>query len=611
MIKNLVPKFVTTCAKMTDTQTLKPHVAYPHSYAFGRSHKTLQFETLDRVLEATVTRQPDQRAIVSLHENIEWTFQELKEKVDKLAQILIRCLFVSRGDVVAIMTANTCKFIVIQYACARVGAILCPINAYYQNSELEFSLLKINPKVLFIPGPGSLQEQSVNQFYDIFMKIVDNVPQSLQHVVLLDGFLPEKASLQVKIYSYDSLWNNYCWPDSDTDSEKSSDGENNDKSIPPSHNGTSSSVEYLDADKPCALFFTSGTTGPPKAATLSHFNLNNNTRFFGEKLGFGVGKTVRVCLPVPIFHVFGSVLGTITMSTCGISLVFPGFRYDIESTVQAIISQKCTHFMGVPAMLIDIINYVEDHGLKITTLRGVITAATTVPFEVVQKFCKVIPSIETIQIVYGATETSPIITTPVPGDRLASTLDNVGIPLDFAEVKIVDKVSGDIVKIGETGELLTRGPQVFLGYWCDEIQTKKAIDFGGWYRTGDLATMDRNGYIRIVGRTKEIIIRGGINVYPKEIEEVLITNPYIANAAVCGIPHDRLGEDICAWIKFRDESKKLNQEEIKEFCKDKMAYFKIPRWIVFVTEFPTTASGKVQKFRMRELSCEIFGIKKQ
>ncbi|RWS20588.1 AMP-binding protein-like protein, partial [Leptotrombidium deliense] len=279
-----------------------------------------------------------------------------------------------------------------------------------------------------------------------------------------------------------------------------------------------------------------GTTGSPKAAALSHYNLTNNTRFFGERLGFKADKDVTVCLPVPIFHCFGSVLGTTTMVTTGATMVMPSYRYDVKSVVEAMVRFKCTHFMGVPAMLIDIMNYVEDNNIQIKSLMGVITAATTVPFDVVQRFSSLIPSIQKIDIVYGATETSPIITSPLPESKLEDTLDNVGLPLDFAEVKLIDRETKQIVKIGEKGtvnrELWTRGPHVMIGYWNEEEQTKNAISARKWYNTGDLATMDANGCFRIVGRTKEIIIRGGINIYPREIEDVLITHPLIKNAAV-------------------------------------------------------------------------------
>ncbi|XP_074593246.1 medium-chain acyl-CoA ligase ACSF2, mitochondrial-like [Brevipalpus obovatus] len=596
---------------MTKNSTLRPYVAAPYSYAFGRSNKLLKYETIDQALRSTVKRQPDQLAIASVHENVEWTFYQLEERVEKLSQILAKKLLVTRGDVVVIMTANTCKFVVIQYACARIGAIFCPINAYYQSKELEYSLHKVNPKVFFIPGPGSPQEAKVNRFYDVFTVIADNLPQSLQHVVLLDGELPAVLSPKVSnIHTYSSL-ENYCWQvdsgieseDSDTESKSASDEDTKDV-IKPFSSSEIFSIEHVDAEEPCSLFFTSGTTGPFKAAAHSHFSLLNNTQFYGKKLGFNDGKTVKICFPVPIFHAIGSVLGAITMSTCGISLVLPEFRYDIESTVQVIRNSECTHLMSVPAMLIDLIKYVEDHELKIPNLRGIITTACAVPNGVIQKLCKVLPDIETVHIVYGTSETI-IITTPKPNDCMENILDNVGIPLDHTEVKIIDRTSGNIVKIGETGELLTRGSQVFLGYWGDEVQTKKAINSRGWYRTGDLATMDDDGHIRLVGRAKDIIIRGGMNIYPKEIEDVLTTNPCIADAVVLGLPHDRLGEDVCAWIRFRDSCVKLNEKEVKEYCKGKMAYFKIPRWIFFTTEFPISVSGKVQKFRLRELSCEI------
>ncbi|XP_074594867.1 medium-chain acyl-CoA ligase ACSF2, mitochondrial-like [Brevipalpus obovatus] len=588
---------------MTKHSALRPYVAAPYSYAFGRSNKMLKYETIDQALRSTVKRQPDQLAIASVHENVEWTFYQLEERVEKLSQILAKKLLVTRGDVVAIMTANTCKFVVIQYACARIGAIFCPINAYYQSKELEYSLHKVNPKVFFIPGQGSQQGAKVNRFYDVFTAIADNLPQSLQHVVLLDGEASKTTDLLVKIFSYNSLMDAYC-SDSDVDNKN----EKNAKNTKFTHGKVPSTIGYFDADKPCNLFQTSGTTGPPKAAIISHYNLVNNARLTGERLGIGPGKNARVCCPVPIFHSFGCAVGVIAMSICGTALVFPGFRNDTESTVQAIISQKCTYLLSVSTMLMDMLDYIEKNGIEITTLRGILTTALAMPYELAKRVRKAIPGIGAMHIAYGSSETMTI-TLPLQGDYIENTLDNVGMPLDFTEVKIVDQHSGDVVEIGQTGEILTRGPCVFLGYWNDDIETRKAIDSSGWYRTGDLATMDSKGYVKIVGRAKEIIIRGGTNIYPREIEEILITNPYISEAAVYGLPQDRLGEDICAWIKLKDPSKNLTEKEVREFCKGKMAYFKIPKCIIFVTKFPKTASGKVQKFRMRELHREVLEIK--
>lgn len=694
-----------------EERPLEPYIAHPYAYAYGRSTKTLLNDTLYQSLrKCAASSYGNQLAIVSLHENIEKTFKQLLQDVDRFANALIINCDIKKNDVVCIWTANAYFFIVVQYAASAIGAILCPINAYYKSSEVQYSFEKVKPKVLIMPGLNSAQERNVNKFYKTFEEISDleefKKNSTIKHIVYIDGdqkygifnrngcnikthsaksflnekyseHIPEKEILKdntnilkatnglasnINIVNGNLTNGNHvngtCNGQSITNGNltngktngvcmngnltngKTSDSENleedNENEKPKQVNGNGSISQtnkklrvqenneskvsvvdklniYIDPDSPCALFFTSGTTGFPKAATLSHFNLSNNSRFFGERVGFGEylkkhNKTARVSLPVPIFHAFGAMLGTSTMSTCPVTIVMANYRYDIETTVDSIVRYQCTHIFAVPAMLTDIVNYIEDNEIVINSLYGILTAATTVSVNVVERCKKVIKSISDIQIVYGATESSPIITSPLLGSKLEDNLDNVGVPLDFAEVKLVNKNTKEVVKIGEEGELLTRSPSVFLGYYGDEHQTRKVIQ-NNWYNTGDLATMDANGKLRIVGRTKELIIRGGANIYPKEVEEVVATHPLIHTAAVCGVPHERLNETICCWVRFRDPTKTLTEREIKVFCKEKMAYFKVPQIIMFVDSFPMTQSGKIQKFKMKEMSCEKLGIK--
>ncbi|XP_015788945.1 acyl-CoA synthetase family member 2, mitochondrial [Tetranychus urticae] len=576
-----------------NVQQFKACVDPKYSYAFGQSSRPLIYKTLGAMLDETCEKFPDRMAVISTHEDYQATFQQLKSDVDSLAFWLVNSLRIARGDVIVTMTGNTYKSLILQFVAAKIGAILYPINAFYTKHEVEFSLNKVNPKMFIIPGPESEQEKCINRFHLLVTSIVEKLPKSLEYIVLLDGKQQTENIGKAKVLMFDDLMQSAR---NINQMNESSETDINNNASPP---------EFNDPDSPALLLSTSGTTGPPKAAILSHFNIINNGQMMGYRAGMTEGS--RVCLPVPLFHSFGAVVGVVPIVTQGCTTVLIGYRYSAEAVTSAIIGHECTHLLSVPAMMIDILDYLDKNKhLSITSLTHVLAAATLVPYQVAEKMSKVVNSLKTIDIAYGATEASPGITVPISSDSLYDKLDNVGLPLDHVEVKIIDQVSGEMVKIGEKGELLARGHNIFMGYWNDETQTKACMNKAHWYKTGDLATMDSKGYIRIVGRLKDIIIRGGLNIYPGEIEDALISHPLISFSAVFGIPDDRLGEEICAWIKFRDESKKLTEEQVIKFCKEKMAYFKVPRKLVFVTEFPTTASGKVQKYRMKEISMSMF-----
>jgi len=297
------------------------------------------------------------------------------------------------------------------------------------------------------------------------------------------------------------------------------------------------------------------------------------------------------------------------MTAMPFKLVIPGFKYDVKLIVEAIKKHECTHIMCTPTMVIDILDYLEKNKLELTSMRGVMIGGAPVPVEVTHRISRFIPNCDDIRIGYGATELGPCTTACHKSDSFVNRTETVGSPLDFVEVKIVDPQNGNITKIGETGELLSRGHNVMIGYWRDEQKTKESIDESKWYKSGDLAVMDKFGFVKIIGRTKELIIRGGENIYPREVEELLHTHPQVLDAYVIGVPDERQGEEVCAWIKLRNKDSKVTDEEIRKFCKDNISYFKVPRYVLFVDDFPLTSTGKAKKFLMREKSCEILGLK--
>ncbi|RWS21878.1 acyl-CoA synthetase family member 2-like protein, partial [Leptotrombidium deliense] len=351
--------------------------------------------------------------------------------------------------------------------------------------------------------------------------------------------------------------------------------------------------DNVNADDPAIIMFTSGTTGKPKGAVLSHNNLVTNASICGYRLNLNKPNTVA-CIPVPLFHIFGLVYGSISMTTNGMTAVLPGYRYKVDSVLEAINKTKCSHIMMVPAMTVDISNFVEKNGIKLPTLKTVVTGSAPTPVEVAKKFLKNVNTTEDFLIRYGSTETGGCMTMPIPGETSDHTIRNVGKPLDHTEIKIVNPKSHSTTKLNEEGELWARGRNVMLGYWNDEEKTKETITAGGWFRSGDMAKMDESGC--------------GENIYPKEIEELLHQHSSVYEAFVCGVPDERMGEELCAWIKLK-EGHNLKEEDVKNFCKEKISYFKVPRYVVFVDEFPRTPTGKAQKFLMTEQSIKMLGLK--
>lgn len=550
------------------------------SYAYTRSYESLDPSTLGFKLTLAAQSSPSKVALISRHEDVSYTFEQLDKKVTRIASALSKGFNLKHGDVVALWSANSVSSIILQYACARLGLILCTLNPSYKGPELEYSLKKSGAKILFLPGKGS-QQESVNSFWQILTSSSLSNTQ-LTDAIILDGDV-SKDKASIKLAHLDEL-------------EKST------TSLEPLDEG-------FNSDSPFIIMFTSGTTGLPKGAVLSHSNLINNAHLMSLRLSLKQPGAIA-CIPVPLFHVFGMVYGSITMSVAQVPIVLTGYKYSVTALLEAIKETKSSHLMIVPAMTVDIANRLEQTGDSLPSLTTIITGSAPTPPQVAKKFLDKVPSAKYFYIRYGSTETGGCMSMPFEGDLPESTISNVGAPLDLTEMKVCDPKSGKVVPISAEGEVWARGHHVMLGYWKDVEKTNESIE-NGWFKTGDMGTMDKNGRINLVGRKKELIIRGGENIYPKEIENLLHQHPSILEAFACGVPDERMGEEVCAWVKLKDSADKVTPEEVRNFCSDKIASFKVPKYILLVDEFPRTPTGKAQKFLMTEKSCEILGLSKK
>jgi fatty-acyl-CoA synthase len=524
------------------------------AYAHGASNVPLRGETIGRMWTDVVAAHGERDALVSCQQGIRWTYAEFDARVERCARALM-AEGVAKGDRVGIWSPNNAEWVIVQLATARIGAILVNLNPSYRAHELEYALRQSGCSFL-VNALGFKDADYVE-----LLAAVD--APSLRRTVALNQ-------------EWDALL------------ERAGDG----------------SVEQLrqreaelNFDDPINIQYTSGTTGFPKGATLSHHNILNNGFFIGETLGYRPAD--RVCLPVPFYHCFGMVLGNLAIVTHGACIVIPSETFEARAALEAVESERCTSLYGVPTMFIAELADPGFGDVDLSTLRTGIMAGSPCPVEVMKQVQGEM-NMEEVTICYGMTETSPVSTQTRRDDPLEKRVGTVGQVHPHIEVKIVDPATGLIVRRAEAGELCTRGYSVMLGYWDDEEATRQAIDQARWIHTGDLATMDDDGYVNIVGRIKDMIIRGGENIYPREIEEFLYTNPAIADVQVIGVPNEGYGEIVCAWVVLKPGAA-LDEEELKEFCRGKIARFKIPQYVRFVDSFPMTVTGKIQKFLMREI----------
>jgi fatty-acyl-CoA synthase len=544
------------------------------SYVYGASSAPLLGDTIGRFFDLACDRWAERPALVVRHQNVKLTYSELRQRVDQLAAGLL-ALGLEPGDRIGIWSPNNTEWVLTQFATAKIGLILVNINPAYRISELEYALNKVKCKALI------LAEQFKTSNYLAMVRELAPELASARPGALAAQRLPSLRA--VVVLSDTQHAGTFCFADvvaraSDVQARR-----------------VSELAEVTQFDDPINIQFTSGTTGSPKGATLSHHNMLNNGFFIGEAMR--LTPEDRLCIPVPLYHCFGMVLGNLAALTHGACMVFPGEGFDPLATLQAVAEERCTALHGVPTMFIAQLDHPEFGRFDLSSLRTGIMAGSPCPIEVMKRAVAQM-NLSEITIAYGMTETSPVSFQSSIEDPLERRVSTVGRIQPHIEVKIVDP-SGRIVPRGTPGELLTRGYSVMLSYWDDAERTREAIDAARWMHTGDLATIDDEGYCNIVGRIKDMIIRGGENVYPREIEEYLYRHPKIQDVQVFGVPDSHYGEEICAYIKLRP-GVQASVEEIIAFCRGQIAHYKVPRYVKFVDQFPMTVTGKVQKFVMRD-----------
>ena len=533
------------------------------SVAKGPTSVPLLDETIPRNLARTVAAHGERDALVSVEQGLRYTYAEFAEEVDRVARGLM-AIGVAKGDRVGIWSINYTEWVLVQYATARIGAILVTINPAYRSSELEYVLKQSQISVLV-----AVEAFLISDYRSMIDEVWDRVPA-------------ERV-----VYLHTGDWSGLLEA-----AEAVSQAQLEQRSA------------QLAPDDAINIQYTSGTTGFPKGATLSHRNILNNGLFIGEACRYT--EMDRVCIPVPFYHCFGMVLGNLACTTHGSAMVIPAAGFDAAATLGAVAAERCTSLYGVPTMFIAELGHPDLADYDLSSLRTGIMAGSPCPIEVMRQVVDEMNMSE-VTIAYGMTETSPVSTQTSADDPLEKRVTTVGRVHPHVEIRIVDPATGETVPRGTSGEFLTRGYSVMLGYWNDEARTVEAIDSDGWMHTGDLAVMDDEGYVNIVGRIKDMIIRGGENVYPREIEEFLYTHPDIVDVQVIGVPDIRYGEEVMAWIQLRDGAKTTG-EDIKDFCRGTIAHFKVPRYFKFTDTFPMTITGKIQKFKMREQSIEELGL---
>ena len=544
------------------------------SYVHGTDDRPLVGLTVSQLFLRTVQTSPQNEALIVPHQNVSWTWRQLSDEVDKVAGGLF-ALGLRRGDRLGILSPNNAEWIVIQFAAAKIGIILVNINPAYRRSELELALKSTGCRALIMASRFKSSD-----YVAMLQEIVPELTTArrstlraralpdLRFVILLDDEgLPGMSR-------YSELQD-----DCDTASQLE----------------VASCNEKLQFDDPINIQFTSGTTGTPKAAVLTHHNIVNNALLVARAMELGAKD--RLCIPVPMYHCFGMVLGSLCAVAAGAAMVLPSAGFDAGAVLDAIHQHRCTALHGVPTMFIAELEHPQFASTDLSSLRTGVIAGAPCTAPLMRRLMDEMHLPE-ITIAYGMTETGPVSFQTSTRDTIERRIETVGRVLPHTEVKIVD-AENCVVPVGQPGELLTRGYCVMLGYWGDQERTAQAIDTARWMRSGDLAVLDEQGYCKIVGRIKDMLIRGGENIYPREIEEFLATHPKIDDVQVVGVPDARLGEEICACIRLRP-GVSASDEEIQEFCRGKIAHFKIPRYVQFVEQFPMTVTGKVQKFKLRE-----------
>ena len=534
-----------------------------YAYTHGASSVALLGETIDENLKKTVAKYADQEALICSHQNYRATYKEFYDQVVEVAKGLI-ALGVKRGERVGVWSPNCYQWTLLQYATAKIGVILVNINPAYRTSELIYVINQSGLSVMF----SALQFKSSN-----YKKMMDDAREFTDTIR--------------KAIFWDESWEHFLKEGKQISDETLRKYE-----------------EKVQFDDPVNIQYTSGTTGNPKGVTLSHHNIFNNAYFSGLRMNYT--HLDRVCIPVPFYHCFGMVIGNLACTVHGATMVVPNDSFDPVKTLETIEKERCTSLYGVPTMFIAELHEMEQKTYDLSSLRTGVMAGSLCPPEIMKKV-KEQMNMHEITICYGMTETSPVSTQTRIGVPFEKQIYSVGTIHDHLEIKIIDPKTQAILKRGESGELCTRGYSVMLKYWNSPEATRQVIDEQRWMHSGDLAMMDEDGYLHISGRIKDLIIRGGENISPKEIEDFLYTYKGVMDAHVIGVPSEKYGEEIMAWIK-PNEGVTLTEEELRDFCKERIAHYKIPKYWKFVSEFPMTISGKIRKVEMREIAARELGL---
>ena len=554
------------------------------SYAHGGGDTPLLGVTVGQLLDTAARRWPDNDALIVVDQGVRWNWRELRERARDFAAGLI-ALGLQPGERVGMLATNRAEWLVAQFGTACAGLVLVNINPAYRTPELEYALKKVGCRVLVSEASYKTSDY-IAMLNELAPELAASEPGHLHSARLPDLRIVIRLGTErsAGMFNFDDI------------AAKAGPGE---------FEVLKTIGAELDFDAPINIQFTSGTTGSPKAATLTHHNIVNNASMSASIMKFT--ERDRLCMPVPMYHCFGMVLGTLLCTSSGAAIVLPAAGFEADACLRAIEAERCTAVHGVPTMFIAMLDEPGFADRDTTSLRTGIMAGAPCPIELMHRVIDEMHLGE-ITIGYGMTETGPLSTQTLPGDPIELRVGTVGRPLPNTEIKIIDE-SGRIVPRGEPGELCTRGYNVMRGYWGDPERTAKDIDDARWIRTGDVATMDENSYVRIVGRSKDMLIRGGENIYPREIEEFLYTHPKVEQAEVVGVPDPKFGEEVAAWIKLR-EGQTASEAEMREYCKGRLAHFKIPKYIRFVDEYPMTVTGKVQKYLIRESMAEELEQKK-
>ena len=534
------------------------------SYTAGATDAPLIEDTIDANFRATVSAHGDREALVVRHQGIRWSYNELDAHVDHLARALF-ATGLNVGDRVALWSPNRYEWVLAQYATARIGAIMVCINPAYRTNELEFALNQ-SGSVMLLAAP----EFKTSNYQQMWADVAEQC-----------------SGVREAVFFDDPTWETL---------------------LQRAENATSAQVAERSASltntDPINIQYTSGTTGLPKGATLTHRNILNNGYFVGEACGYT--EHDRVCIPVPFYHCFGMVMGNLGCTSHGSTMVIPNDAFEPVSVLSAVQEEKCTSLYGVPTMFIAELGVPEFESYDLSSLRTGIMAGSPCPVEVMKQVIERM-NMDDVTIAYGMTETSPVSTQTGSDDSIDKRVGSVGRVHPHVEIRVADPETGKTVPRGESGEFQTRGYSVMKGYWNEEEKTAQAIDSEGWMHTGDLAVMDVDGYVNITGRIKDLIIRGGENISPREIEEFLYSHPDIIDVQVVGVPDTKFGEEVCAFVQARDGAT-VDTEAVREFCQGKIAHYKVPRYVLSIDDFPMTVTGKIQKYLLRDAAVEQLGL---